>query len=432
MVEGRILSVDGAEGIQPVMERAARPSDPERACRLTGRGIRVAIWGGFDVANYGDLLFPRIFENEMSRRLPGVEIRSFSPLGYLNPVPMDSGIRAAPLGSWTQDRLEHFASEFHLVVVGGGDIIHLRDDLYPGFYGGLPARVGELKPSRFYIDGLGPELERSTPVVWNAVGVPFDFGLQDAERVRLAIEHRPYLAVRDHASRKRVLATGITREPAVVPDTGVALGRLFPRRTLEDILSGLKRRGFYPVDGQAVVVQGNGYLPEERRSEIAAALQELRDDLAELSIVLLETGPCHQDGEFADDLVRRLGGKVFRLPSTAAVEEIAACIAGARLFVGTSLHGHITAMCFRVASVMVNVQGINKLDELAAMAEQEESVVTDTSQLRGALDAALAGSPSSESNVLDGLISRVDAHFDVIAELAQRSSSRRTTASGSL
>jgi hypothetical protein len=167
----------------------------------TAMGPRLAIWGTFDVANYGDLLFPRIFEHEMRRRLPLASVRAYSPFGDLHPVAMDGGRPATPLGAWEPRRRADLAAELDFVAVGGGEIIHTRDDVYGVYYGRNADEMARLRPSGFFIDGLGPEHEASCAVAWHAVGVPFDFPPAVADRVREALATTVYVSVRRAASR---------------------------------------------------------------------------------------------------------------------------------------------------------------------------------------------------------------------------------------
>jgi hypothetical protein len=56
--------------------------------------------GTFDVDNYGDLLFPRLFERELLRRLPGASVRCFSPSGPEHRVAMNGTWSPEALGLW--------------------------------------------------------------------------------------------------------------------------------------------------------------------------------------------------------------------------------------------------------------------------------------------------------------------------------------------
>src|SRR5581483_1337431 len=134
---------------------------------------RIAVLGTFDVDNYGDHLFPRVARHEFGRRLPDAVVTPFAPYGWLHPTGLDDGRPAAPLGPWTPDRAGRLAAAHHLVVVGGGELIHLDDRMLAPVYDTTPDELAHMAPSRFFVEGLGPELEADCPVVWHGVGVPW-------------------------------------------------------------------------------------------------------------------------------------------------------------------------------------------------------------------------------------------------------------------
>jgi hypothetical protein len=44
--------------------------------------IRACQWGAFDVANYGDRLFPLIANEQLTARLPNLELVCHAPVGH--------------------------------------------------------------------------------------------------------------------------------------------------------------------------------------------------------------------------------------------------------------------------------------------------------------------------------------------------------------
>src|SRR5438874_9094418 len=111
---------------------------------------RVALFGTFDVDNYGDHLFPRVAAHELGRRLPEASVHPFSPYGWLHPTRLDGGRTASPLGPWSEARARQLAAAHHLVLVGGGELVHLNDPLLAAVYGTSPAALDRLAPSRFF------------------------------------------------------------------------------------------------------------------------------------------------------------------------------------------------------------------------------------------------------------------------------------------
>ncbi|MGH2674319.1 MAG: biotin--[acetyl-CoA-carboxylase] ligase [Actinomycetota bacterium] len=386
------------------------------------RAPQVGLWGTFDVDNYGDLVLAHISKVELERRLPGGSIRTYAPFGWFHPVGFQGVEPAEPLGVWSEERATQMASELDCVVVGGGDIIHTEADVLAHAYGIDPDEMRRLNPGAFFIEGLGPDLERECPVLWNAVGVPFDFTAEEAARVRSAAHPRRYLSVRDDESRSRLEAAGVESEVAVVPDPAVLLPRIFPPTQLEQALTFLRLMDWFPSRGPAVAVQGNGRLVSwvPALADAVRSMLERRD----LSVVTIEIGPCHGDGEFAHVLHGALKGEValYHVPGTARLEHVAAAIYGSAVFVGSSLHGSITAFAYGRPNVMLHGHGLSKMDSFAALSGGADRVVRAPERLPEVLGWAEA--PSGGPDALPELQAQVDAHFDRVARIAQEAAGR--------
>lgn len=361
----------------------------------TRHACTIGLWGTYDVDNYGDVLFPRIAERELHRRLPDATLRFFSPFGVERPIRFDGGRPAEPLGRWSEARLEQLAADLDCVVIGGGEIIHSHYEHFTEVYSTDVEELRKRDPSRFFLEALGPDRERGCPVVWHAVGLPFDPTDQEAVRLRAALALRPYVAVRDELSKRRIQAAGVEREIAVVPDSAFLLRRLFQTTLLENRLRFLRLMGWYPADGHALVVQGNGHLLPHV-PQLAAILSDLLARHPDHSLVSLQTGSCLGDGEFADALSHALPQIRHRIPAAIDVADVAAAIAASSGFIGVSLHGNITARVFGRPHVILNPAGYSKLDAFAQQLGCPECLVTDVSEVTRAFRAAVGQAVGQE------------------------------------
>jgi polysaccharide pyruvyl transferase WcaK-like protein len=378
--------------------------------------VRVALWGTFDVDNYGDHLFPRVARHELSRR--GVDVDVFSPYGRLHPTPLDAGLDVEPLGPWSPERAGELAAAYSLVVVGGGELIHLNDPLLAPVYDTTPDELCRMAPSRWFVEGLGPELEAGCPVVWHGVGVPWPPGEEEAGRLRAALAGRPYVTVRDRYSAQRLADAGVDGAVHIVPDSALLVERVMPPAALSVRLEALRGVGGYPGAGTtAVLLQGCDLLIPHLEEVLTAVerwrvAQRSRDE-----VVALVTGRCRGDGLFADGVERALGSRrAWRLPGGATVEDIAAAIAGAGVFVGSSLHGAITALAYGRPFVLLNLYGEAKLDGFGDITGLGARVVHRAEEIPAAIEAAMAD--PAPASVLDSLQLRLDRHFDRLVELA--------------
>ena len=135
--------------------------------------MRIGLWGTFDLENFGDMLYPRIVRRELAGRVPGIEVVPFSPIGYVghNRFEEPGEVPAAPLGTWSADRLGELAEQIDVLAIGGGDIVHDRDAGLAPHYGLEPEELERRRTHRFFCEGL---VEQGVPTAWLAVGVPFE------------------------------------------------------------------------------------------------------------------------------------------------------------------------------------------------------------------------------------------------------------------
>ena len=378
---------------------------------------RVAVVGTFDVDNYGDHLFPRIAVRELTRRLPGAVVDCYAPFGPLHPTRLTGGPPILPLGPWTEERLDRFAATYDGLIVGGGELLHLNDPLLAAFYGVDPSEVELVQPSRWFLEGLGPRREAACPVLWHAIGVPYDLDDTQAARVRTALAHRSPPVVRDHRSRRRLLAAGVLPPVVVAPDSGLLVDRILDPGDLE------RRRRRLGIPTGTLVVQGCDLLVPHA-ADVAEAVARVAGANG-LELTLVETGRCRGDGLFADAVSTALGDRPHRrVPDDAGLEDVAAVLSSAALFVGSSLHGAITALVHGRPFVLVNLGDESKLRGFV------ESVGLDASLVERAVDIEAAAATALAAPPTDALVARlqddVDRHFDNLASAIVEHLARRT------
>jgi polysaccharide pyruvyl transferase WcaK-like protein len=382
----------------------------------------VAVWGTFDLDNFGDHLFPRVTEHEITRRLPGWQVRPYSPFGQEHPCRMDGGFVADSLGEWSPERVAELSTQADLTLIGGGEIVHFQDELLAGAYHTTAASLAARAPSRYFVDGLG-EYEADHPVVWNAVGIPFVPAAEHAGMIKDATARREYVAVRDELSLERLRACGVEQDVAVVPDLGFLLDRLVEPAVLEERLRYLRFMGWYPAERPALIVQANRSAVGQA-AEIARVLEWTLTEAVPADIVLLETGPCHGDDKFADALAARLPHRtVYRMPGGQPPEDILAAIKGSAGVIAMSFHANIAAFVFGKPWIVLDTVDQSKLRALAETMGAPDQRAVDADTLANAIRAAFGREPDPER--LRRLQDTVDAHFDRVAELALASWGRR-------
>jgi polysaccharide pyruvyl transferase WcaK-like protein len=262
-------------------------------------------------------------------------------------------------------------------------------------------------------------------VVWHAVGVPWAPAEEGARRLRAALAARPYVTVRDRHSAQRLAEAGVDRPVDVVPDSAFLVDRIMPAGSLWARLDRLRTDGRYPDrETPALVVQGCDLLLPHLGAVVEAMSRWQAGRPGPLGVVVVETGRCRGDAVFADALEQALAPqRLWRLGDGATVEDLAAAIAGAEVFLGSSLHGAITALAYGRPFVLLNLMGEAKLDGFGDLTGLDRCVVHAAGEIVAALDRALAAPVSPE--LLGTLQVRIDRHFDRLAELASERAAAR-------
>ena len=375
------------------------------------RTFRIAQCGTFELENYGDLLFPLILERELQKRLGSVELTLFSPLaGSFTADP------AISVQAITPTIFEKVQERFDAFIIGGGDLVSFRKQIAPIY-------------DKHWHDPISahtacwafPSIYRSpsTRVLWNALGVPYAFSLEQASIVRELCTEVDYVSVRDDLSRERLLRAGIDKQVHIAPDTALLLPKHFPKETLfpraQKILESLGLSA-----ENLLVFQVAPHFLGDNANEVAQILQRLHQKYA-LKILLLPIGYCHED-QMALRCIHHKSRESF-----AFIEEklhpldIAALIACSCAFAGNSLHGAITAFAYEVPHAIINTGRLDKLSNFAQLIGRPEICVHQWQDFYDHCDNLLQHQATSPVSI-DALCSKVEAHFDRISRIVLASS----------
>lgn len=333
---------------------------------------RVHIVGAFDRFNYGDILFAHLSERAVRGMLPDAEIRFV-------------GTRAADLrlegGVQTLSQREMFArpARAHDVIwVAGGEVLGSRWHLMfeHNMTQGMATWMRRLKKrlGSEWTDSLLRRLAQvpnRLPWVFDPVsfpGVPprvvyYNVGGLGVSRLppeiaaweRTALNRATWLSLRDSGSVASV--AGLTGRPVrLAPDSAVLMDALRPAATRTEALARVLariREGWHPGTRYICVQCGINYVTGQE-DVLAAQIKAIHEQTG-LPVVSFAIGRAagHEDHVSGERLHARLGAHdwFLRAPNNLDVWEIMALIAGSAAYVGTSLHGFITAFVFRVPRV---------------------------------------------------------------------------------
>ena len=370
--------------------------------------------GTFDVENYGDLLYPLVL-----RRLAKTPVQHYSLLP--GDAPHDAGFQ-------THSIRDLFASQEPLtLVIGGGDILRTDADVIARHYGrnsrvsfdalrqsigvsgylGYSVREklprvdqGDFYSKRFRerwmnYPAAGPfiiapeDLPAGSSVSYLSCGVPHEFAPSEQEAIKRAFDAARFIYVRDAESAEKLRRAGVSRDICVAPDVTVTLSDHFARADVahrgRELLS---RFGIAP-DRPVICFQSQPY-PGFDEDEI---LDQLRQRTG-YEVILLPLGYCHGDHEFLQSIARRSRGEI-KYAGVSSVFDMMAVIVASDLFVGTSLHGNITAFSFGIPHVLGPLP-VSKTDALLNVVNlPAELRLRSWAEMNGVVDRAITLGPDT-------------------------------------
>lgn len=367
--------------------------------------------GTFDVENYGDLLYPLIFPH-----LVTTAVRHYSLL---------AGDAPHAAGFQTQSSNTLFESkEPVMVVIGGGDILRTDSELMARHYGrnsrlsydalrqsigvsgligyGLRDKLPRVDAGDFYAKrfrarwmsypAVGPfilareDLPPGSAVCYVSCGVPHAFPPGEFGAIKRAFEQAEFIYLRDEESADKLRHAGVNRELHVAPDLAVIVSDIFP--AVDAVQRGRELLSSFGIDTARPVLcfQSQPY-PGFSEAEILDQLTRYRVR-TKAEVALLPLGYCHGDHEFLQSLAKRANGLV-NYAGVNSILDMMAIIAACDAFVGTSLHGNITAFAYGVPHVVgplpvAKAGGFLKVADLPA-----ELKLNSWTEMNAALDRAM-------------------------------------------
>lgn len=358
---------------------------------------RVAIFGTFDVENYGDLLFPLIAQARLADL--GTEVIAVSPAG--------GGTRYRD--AFTAVSQEAFVADvqsFDGILIGGGNIVHLRDF-------GLPA-YGSMAYPALWAGSTAHAARHGLPIAWNAPGVlaprNHDTTPDWLQRVVAAADR---FAVRDEASAE-AMARWSGRRPDVMPDTALDLPRVWPAPMLADRYDEIRKTLGMPETGPIIALHAKDRSLGDMSVDIFAAKLDAALEASNATAILLAIGRCHGDHHLVQALHAAIPARTRAFDEADKLQDIAAIIANADAYLGASLHGHITAAAYGVPARLVAVPDLHKFAGQAGQMGRSGDIAASWDTALRDLPMTLA---QPHSTLPESVAVQLDGHWRAIAEI---------------
>lgn len=312
---------------------------------------RIAQFGIYDLPSLGDTMFARVLPLEMGKYFPAgnIEVDLYSPNAMEHPYN-----KLPPVHGIDELVSRHVQCPYDAFILGGGEFIHYRPLAYNTLSGEQKKYLnGEIwrLPIRLAFD-LG------VPVYWSCLGAAYDFDADQSMELRKLCSRLEHIAMRDVFSAQRVLHAGVNKPVYHVPDMLWLLRDHFPKANLKKIHSKMAEVETCLQKPYFVLQYGTSYQYEEVARQALAIYRQKG-----WTPLLMVVNYCHEDGLVVQK-IRQLDEAFCTIDRVLQPEEIMAVIQGAKLFLGTSLHGNVTSMLYGVPSLVLDMypNTVSKMD----------------------------------------------------------------------
>jgi polysaccharide pyruvyl transferase WcaK-like protein len=337
---------------------------------MTGKNKIVHFLSASDRINYGDLLFPLIFKKMLFKFDKNIEFKNYgiirSNLTYFGALKTFSYLRL----------LKNIGKTGGNVVVGGGEVFFANWSVLFGFIN--PIYVFLKKNSFFkrldkkfkiaeyllvknkvvipFVPSLKELKHRDTRVFYNAVGGNF-WGNRANKRNQIIennLQEASYISVRDERTQRSLRGFNISSR--LSPDSALIMSDLFPISYLANTIMDKKIK---KLDNYIFLQIGINKAPSDLDIFMKSFLKEVKK--SKLTVVLCPIGmaPNHEDHIILEKILSYSDELKMIIPKN--LYEIMYLIANAKVYMGTSLHGLITAQSFNIPFIPLNKR-INKMN----------------------------------------------------------------------
>ena len=340
--------------------------------------MKTAIIGAFDRFNYGDLLFPLVLREYLKQSSSTAELGFFAAIhGDMSGF---GGVVARP-----RSELRGFLDSGPAsLIVSGGEVLAARWSNTISSLDQVPERaiyqILGRAVSRQWADRLArrrltartelpwvflpTELPSAIKVAYSAVGgssLGEPKRRHQLERVREAARFATYFSVRDERTWNIITEAAQSLDLRLVPDSAATMPLLWPAERLKE-LSGAAAREITTGLGSEYLVFQVGKHTGPRSIKIISDQLRTLQAATDLGIALVAIGraPAHEDSHPLRRIAALMPERRVMILETGGIFDIMKVISECRLFLGTSLHGNLTAVSYGRPAVGVN-PNISKL-----------------------------------------------------------------------
>lgn len=351
--------------------------------------IKIAQFGAFDVKSYGDVLFPVALKYELNKRKIDYELYLFSP--QISTFSFADGQKVYSYNEF--DDVEKNVG-IDVIVIGGGEMLNFNAIAFTDDAGvDFAYKGGEIwrKPIEF-------SKSYKIPYIVYGVGAAYDFTEKQGEIIQKALADASYVSVRDEYTYRRINKYVSTVKNSV--DNLWDLKEIFP---------------YINQRNENIVVQ---YGTNFQLEELITILGNISKKTGK-KIELLSINETHGDYLIAKKIYERLGSDICVLVEGKSVQEIYKTIAESSLYIGTSLHGYLTAAVNFVPGVLVDMYSgtVSKLDGILKQLGATKDIVYDVEAIESRVIMFLAEKKYPYEDEVKKNVARNTELYDAIIDI---------------
>lgn len=367
---------------------------------------RIAQVGSFDVENYGDLLFEKVFKAKIEEYIEVEEIVLFAPKNCN--LAFDE---SKQVFSVVELEKKHQEKNFDAIVIGGGDLIHFEK---------IKALMPNLSENTIAYESLYMwmvpafvAIKYDIPILWNCPGVPQDFLDSEKKLVKELVNSLDYIAVRDDLSKKRLLGCEIEKDILVFPDTVIIMSEIIPKEALKKVLENLSL-GFDANDDYIVFHANSAWSTEERKIA-AEELLKIKNEM-KCKIILQPIGYALGDMETLKEIHSYYPEQFVLVEKKLAPIEMLSVISSCKLYIGSSLHGCITANAYLIPAIVCNCSKFTKFAGYFQFMENNQLLIEYPKQIFDVVRTA----SNFNADYVKEMFPLVQTHFSNMASVIQK------------
>lgn len=390
----------------------------------------VLIIGAFDRYNYGDLLFPIILEKQLETY--GLDFR----FRFFGLVKSDLSAQGGPPTEDIQEFYRACSDPHHPVhvIIAGGEALGVT---WNSLYAALSPLFQRVNKRHKRINRLF-DLNAATKLLLRGrTTLPFlldktEFpgirsillnslggsGLNESTfskfpELKPKLRQADYFAVRDRLTLQNIQQAGLKAH--LFPDSAILMSDFFPLEHLKNRASASVRAYVEAHSGDYAFVQINKKTTRGHEKTIASQLDLVYGEgKTELCLCPIGKALDHDDHEALHGL-----GKLLQSPfvyfDADTIWDIMYLIANAKCYIGTSLHGAITAMSYAVPHVGLKVEKLSAY--LATWGVDGNRDAVEFSELFGRFSSATKVGKAELEASRDLQFAEIRMAFDLMVEV---------------